>query len=314
VHHSEIKMKAFQQASARNPNISNILIGYILLVLVQVATSFIQAPQIESKKSTLLAASSDRLVVAVTREDGKNSKLVNAVERNPELTESVELVELPCIEHASGPDINILGETLKSKQWDYIAVTSPEAAKVLASEWDVVRDNPIPVAAVGKATEQALKSFGIPVAFTPSKATAKTLAAELAMKGEETTLLYPASAKAKSTLETGLKARGFEVTRLNTYDTVTATWSSEQKVTSQTVKIACFGSPSSVDGWLSNTENNNEVFAACIGETSAEACRGHGWEESRIFFPESPGIEGWVETIRQASLETKRAHAKKIGI
>eukprot|EP00339_Tiarina_fusa_P002910 CAMPEP_0117006310 /NCGR_PEP_ID=MMETSP0472-20121206/6580_1 /TAXON_ID=693140 ORGANISM="Tiarina fusus, Strain LIS" /NCGR_SAMPLE_ID=MMETSP0472 /ASSEMBLY_ACC=CAM_ASM_000603 /LENGTH=285 /DNA_ID=CAMNT_0004707731 /DNA_START=140 /DNA_END=994 /DNA_ORIENTATION=+ len=264
-----------------------------LLAFAQIVTSFVQVPSFESKRTILLAASSDRLVVAVTREDGKNSKLIDAVEQNSALSESIKLIELPCIEHATGPDIGILGETLKSKQWDYLAVTSPEAAKVVASEWDAVRDNPIPVIAVGKATEQALKGFGIAVTFTPSKATAKTLAAELELKGEGTTLLYPASTKAKDMLENGLKARGFEVTRLNTYDTVTATWSDDQKAKSKEVKIACFGSPSSVDGWLSNTENNKDVIAACIGETSANACRGHGWDESRIFFPESPGIAGW---------------------
>jgi uroporphyrinogen-III synthase len=257
--------------------------------------------------TTGLAASSVPVVVALTREDGKNTKLVKQIQQECELRSQLELLELPCIEHADGPDYNKLAETLLSKSWDYIAVTSPEAARVLSSAWDVVRENPLPVAAVGKATEKCLREAGIPVAFVPSKATAATLAEELELKsGEGTSLLYPASALAKDTLESGLTSRGFDVTRLNTYDTVTAKWSAEFKDAASQVQIACFASPSSVKGWLKNTENNNNVLAACIGETSATACKELGWEESMVFFPENPGLEGWVESIRHAMEETKR--------
>ena len=251
-----------------------------------------------------LAATSKPTVVAMTREEGKNEKLLKTIQKNSDLDNQLELLELPCIEHASGPDYDKLGSILASKRWDYVAITSPEAAKVMASAWDVVRENPIPVAAVGKATEKTLEKYGIPVAFVPSKATAKTLAAELELMGEGTTLLYPASAKAQDTLENGLKARGFDVTRLNTYDTVTSNWSDEQKEAAKRVNVACFASPSSIKGWLKNTENNDGVLAACIGETSARACRECGWKENQIFYPESPGIEGWVEAIQKAREST----------
>jgi uroporphyrinogen-III synthase len=190
---------------------------------------------------------------------------------------------LLCIEHADGPDFEKLGEALLSQRWDYVAVTSPEAARVVASAWDVVRDNPLPVVAVGKATEKTLQKFGIPI--TPSKATAKVLAQELESKGEGTTLLYLASVRAQDTLESGLMARGFAVTRLNTYDTITATWSEEQKEKAKKVKVACFASPSSIKEWLSNTGDSKDVTAACIGETSANAYRGHSWSESQFSFP-----------------------------
>lgn len=247
------------------------------------------------------------VVVALTREDGKNVKLIKQIQQESELMSQVELLELPCIEHADGPDYAKLADTLLSKSWDYIAITSPEAARVLSSAWDVVRENPLPVAAVGKATEKSLRDAGIPVSFVPSKATAATLAKELELiSGKGTTLLYPASARAKDTLESGLTARGFDVTRLNTYDTVTADWSDEFKQAASQVQVACFASPSSVKGWLKNTENNNNVLAACIGVTSATACKELGWEESKIFFPEDPGLEGWVESIRYAMKETNR--------
>lgn len=282
----------------------------LLLLIIQILPCVNCFIATRTTKSTLhtLAVTSDRITVAVTREDGKNGKLIEQIENNEILQNQVEILELPCIEHASGPDYDSLEETLASGPWDYVAVTSPEAAKVVASAWDVVRDNPIPVAAVGKATEKALEKYGIPVTFVPSKATAETLAKELELKGEGTTLLYPASARAKETLQNGLKARGFAVTRLNTYDTVTATWTEEQREQAKRVNIVCFASPSSIKGWLLNTNNNKDVVAACIGETSATACRGHSWVESQIYFPESPGIEGWIDAIRFAVEDIKVSH------
>jgi uroporphyrinogen-III synthase len=265
------------------------------------------SPQFKAASKSSLALAADRVVVALTREEGKNDKLVQHIKRNPELDSQIDLLELPCIEHAGGPDFEKLGETLLSQRWDYVAVTSPEAARVVASAWDVVRDNPLPVVAVGKATEKTLQKFGIPVTFTPSKATAKVLAQELEYKGEGTTLLYLASVRAQDTLESGLMARGFAVTRLNTYDTITATWSEEQKEKAKKVKVACFASPSSIKGWLSNTGDNKDVMAACIGETSAKACRGHSWSESQIFFPESPGLEGWSNSIAESIKDLQNA-------
>jgi uroporphyrinogen-III synthase len=247
--------------------------------------------------------------VALTREEGKNAKLQKALEASSLLSLSgVQALELSCIAHADGSDYDSLSDTLLNGSWDYVAVTSPEAARVVASAWDVVRDNPPPVAAVGKATQETLTSFGINVCFCPSKATAATLVKEL--PGEEgCKLLYPASQRAKQTLESGLKERGFQVTRLNTYDTVTAVWQQDTKLQASSCQVACFASPSAVKGWLSNTENNNQVIAACIGETSATACRENGWTNDKIFYPEKPGIEGWVEAVEQAVESLQATHA-----
>lgn len=211
--------------------------------------------------------------------------------------------------------------------WDYVVVTSPEAANVLASAWDHSSSSSPAVVAVGKATEKILAQNNIPVSFVPSKATAETLAQELApvvvtnagKTGDgtkrTTEVLYPASARAQTALQDGLEARGegFVVTRLNTYDTVTATWTEEQTALAQTVQVACFASPSSIKGWLHNTQkngidnNNNDdnngtvVLAACIGITSAMACQKLGWKDEHIFYPESPGMEGWVASIHDAT-------------
>ena len=251
-------------------------------------------------------------VVALTREKGKNDKLYKVLTSNQAINSSttpVEIHEIPCIEHADGPDIDELIPTLSSKCFDYVAITSPEAAKVFASAWiDAGRPEIGVVAAVGKATGEALKQYGIDVGFVPSKATAATLVDELPLsdaakdEGIKTTLLYPASAKAQDTLQNGLEERGFSVTRLNTYDTVPATWTADQLSLAASANVACFASPSAVKAWLKNTAtiNTPRAIAACIGETSASACRKNNWEETDIFYPEKPGVDGWASAVVEA--------------
>mmetsp|Transcript_26018 Transcript_26018/g.71663 ORF Transcript_26018/g.71663 Transcript_26018/m.71663 type:complete len:320 (+) Transcript_26018:67-1026(+) len=254
--------------------------------------------------------------VAMTREDGKNGKLQKALEKDEEAAQlQINAMELPCIAHADGPDLDNLRQSLTEQSWDYVAVTSPEAARVLIRgiQGDTQLLQSIAVAAVGKATEKQLKDNNLNVAFTPSKAYAKNLVAELpATTGATTRVLYPASCRAPGTLADGLtQQRGeqFEVVRLNTYDTVTAEWTDEQRTAAQSCHIACFASPSSVKGWLKNYYNDNcdetqtppPVLAACIGQTSATACEELGWDREHIFFPDSPGIEGWVDAIKRAA-------------
>lgn len=279
-------------------------------------------PRIASASSSLFATGSggvgvgvggdDHVVsVALTREEGKNGKLLKAIGESKH-RDRIRPVELPCIEHADGPDYDRLPETLRNQRWDYVAVTSPEAARVLASAW-WERDGParpapeaLPkVAAVGTATEKALEENGIGVSFTPSTAIAKVFCKELP-GGAGSRVLYPASFRARTTLQDGLAERGFEVVRLDTYDTVTATWDDGARAKASECRVASFASPSSIKGWLLNTggdkgdDGRRDVLAACIGETSAEACRKNGWDESDIFYPDKPGIEGWVEAIEKA--------------
>lgn len=259
-------------------------------------------------------ASDNYVVVALTREEGKNDKLRDQLLSHPRLMDRVAVKELPCIAHADGDDYDKLRPNLEEGDWDYVAVTSPEAARVLASAW-VKKDNEPAIAVVGKATQETLEELGIEVAFCPSKATAETLAEELPLipgkeqSGLPTTILYPASSKAKSTLEKGLTQRGFAVTRLDTYDTVTAQWSDVEKEEAAKVQVACFASPSAVKGWLKNSNHNRQVLAACIGETSAKACREHDWPDSQIFYPDSPGVSGWADAVADALESLNKVHS-----
>ena len=281
----------------------------ILALLASDSIAFSFSSFQKSRRTSLFSASDNDIdiTIALTREDGKNAQLKKQLREL--LGDAVKLEEFPCIAHADGDDLDRLESTLKDGDWDYVAVTSPEAARVLATAWTNMDTLPS-VAVVGKATQAALEKFGIPVDFCPSKATAKTLVGELPAKRDDgaTTVLYPASAKAATTLQDGLADRGFVVTRLNTYDTTTATWTDDQKQLAKGMTVACFGSPSAVHGWLQNSDNNRNVLAACIGGTSATACRELEFPESNIFFPEKPGLPGWAQAVEDALQSLTLAH------
>lgn len=149
---------------------------------------------------------------------------------------------------------------------------------------------------MGAGTKQALEELGLEPVFVPSKATGKVLAQELPGPAESGRVLYPASAKAAKDVEDGLSARGFQVVRLNTYDTVSASWTDEQRQLGQAATVVALASPSATQIWAERMGTQHP--AACIGETSAKACREAGF--SQVFFPESPGLEGWADSVEQA--------------
>lgn len=315
--------------------------------------SFIILPKHDGsiRKPFLLHSSSPpAITIALTREEGNNDKLKkeltnllllnkNDDDASASSEEPTTIVELPCIAHADGEDLPRLEETLRQRTFDYIVVTSPEAARVLATAYLAVtntnnndgdddRSDPSTalaaskVAAVGKATRETLEKLGIPVDFCPTKATAQTLVQELPATSVQqdnndrpATVLYPASARAATTLQDGLEAsKRFVVTRLNTYDTMTAVWTDEQKELASHVTVVCFGSPSAVEAWLLNSNNNRNVLAACIGETSAAACREFQFPEENIFFPEKPGIPGWAQAVNDALQSLSAAQEHNISV
>jgi uroporphyrinogen-III synthase len=243
--------------------------------------------------------------LAVTRETGKNDKLRNAIRKLDLPNEqNVSIHELPCIEHATGADFDRFEQLLyddTTDPWDYVIVTSPEAASVLRQVWDNSASLQPPVAAVGAATAIHLKQSGIPVAFLPSRATAADLARELPSCRR---VLYAASAQAPDTLQTGLAQRHIHTERLNTYDTIQATWDEQAMVTAARCSIVCLASPSAAKGWVANTEHRPTV-AVCIGKTTADACAELGGFKA-IRYPECPGMDGWVQLVQEAVLEQQQ--------
>ena len=165
---------------------------------------------------------------------------------------------------------------------------------MLVEAWTACGCPKLRVASVGAGTASVLTAAGLPPEFVPSKATAKTLAAELPVTAEPNeAVLFPASALARDELVTGLKARGISTERLHTYTTVGAEWNAEAEAMARDAHIVSFGSPSAVNVWAERAGTG--AMAACIGKTSADAAQKAGFE--RIVYPDSPGVEAWADVI-----------------
>ena len=241
--------------------------------------------------------------VVLTREEGKNGDM-----RARLSVRGIEVLEMPLIETATGADADALPAALADATgWDWVCITSPEAANVFLRAWREAGEPDVPIATVGKGTSKVLKeeyARGALTreAFTPSKADAATLAEELPLSSNAR-VLYPASAKAASTLQEGLRSRGARVTRLNTYSTekVTAV-DADAMALAKAADVVTFGSPSAVKAWLAlsglSDEKVEHPLYACIGGTSARACDEVGLPG--VLFPESPGVDGWERVVLDA--------------
>ncbi|KAI0564832.1 Uroporphyrinogen-III synthase HemD [Gracilaria domingensis] len=235
--------------------------------------------------------------VALTREIGKNKALHDELRM---LYPRIEIVRLPCVETVTGEDSENLPIELEKASHKWIVVTSPEAASIFIEAWRSA-DYPslCQIAAVGKATGDCLRAVGIDVSFEPSKATGKTLVREFPPpETNQESVLYPASLKASNVIVDGLSSLGYEVLRLNTYSTEPVEFSEGYKVLGAGTHIVTFASPSAVKSWVRNVGVQEGVTVACIGETSAKAAREVGFKD--VYFPESPGLEGWVNVVCEA--------------
>lgn len=254
--------------------------------------------------------------VVVTRELGKNGKLMKALEKR-----GIHCLELPLIEHRDGPDLPQFVQTLREVKFDWIIVTSPEAATVFLRAWKEAGCPKVRIGVVGAGTGELFRNVGegadlLEVAFTPSKATAKVLASELPKLCDgDNRVLYPASLKAGDDLEIGLTDRGFHVFRMNTYSTETVRNLDEAAIAvAASAPVATFASPTAVKAWMELVAEprNWDGAAACIGSTSANAALKAGLQ--KVYHPESPGIEGWVESIMEAleALESQKLKANAL--
>eukprot|EP01025_Chloroclados_australasicus_P008909 TRINITY_DN1330_c0_g1_i3.p1 TRINITY_DN1330_c0_g1~~TRINITY_DN1330_c0_g1_i3.p1 ORF type:complete len:228 (+),score=28.20 TRINITY_DN1330_c0_g1_i3:212-895(+) len=219
---------------------------------------------------------------------------------------------MPLIESIPGPEREKLVDVLKQQDVlgiGWICLTSPEGAQVFLQQWKKAQKPNVYIACVGKGTAKILEQdeeFDQEIGFIPSKANAAHLGQELPRIltqsfVEQEVVLYPTSVRATKDLQTALTTRGFAVIRLNTYNTVGVTKLS-QDILEQAKKadIVAVASPSAVKAWkmFIDEEQMTSQILACIGSTSAETADKLGFK--KVVYPQSPGIDGWVNSIKAA--------------
>lgn len=246
----------------------------------------------------------DHVQVVLTREAGKNGKLMKILE-----SRGISCIEMPLVETAAGPDADHLPEVLarEGDTFDWICITSPEAATVFTKGWIQAGRPKVHIAVVGEGTARVLRATGdalLTPSFIPSVANAEHFGPELPLRENGTNrVLYPASNKASSALQEGLQARGFDVVRLNTYDTIPVkVLEPEVLQRAQMADVIAIASPSAVKAWVgfAGIEVARRQAVACIGSTSARAAEKLGLESSRIFYPDEPSLENFASSIMNA--------------
>ncbi len=239
-------------------------------------------------------------VVVLTREKGKNDKVRDMLDKR-----GIETLELPMVETAPGPDADRLPAVLKSAAFDWVAITSPEAARVFVEGWRVAGRPEVRIGIVGIGTGKVLEAMNEPVLlpqFMPSVANAEHMGPELPfIEGGSNAVLYPSSAKASTALQEGLEQRGFHVTRLNTYNTVTVESVDPGRLDlAKKARVVAIASPSALKAWVAHVgqARAEQMTIACIGSTSARAAEKLGLKN--VVFAEQPGLDMFVQTICDA--------------
>ncbi|MFO7549333.1 MAG: uroporphyrinogen-III synthase [Acidimicrobiia bacterium] len=169
-------------------------------------------------------------------------------------------VALPCIRIEPAPPRVLAGLREAAASADLILVTSPRAVRLLWPEGGMPR---APVAAVGEATADAVRSAGGRVELA-GEAGAEVLVDRLIDGGVEgRTIVFPRARAADPTGARRLVTAGARIVSDVAYRTIPVAPGPDP------VAAALFGSPSAVTGWISGRPLDRLVLAAMGGRSAA---------------------------------------------
>ena len=240
--------------------------------------------------------------VVVTRPKERAADLVAALEGA-----GASVLELPVIAVVDPPDggAALRAEAGRASSYDWIVFTSAHAAARFA---DALRDGralgTARLAAVGDATARALATRHLAVDLVPAEHSAAGLVEAMpppaASHGGR--ILFPRALRARDVLAPGLRAKGWDVTEVDAYETVGAATLDQPGFDRAVLDAAAgadavvFASPSSVTHYAALMSGRPlPATVACIGPVTAEAARRAGFEVSVV--AERPGAAGLVEAL-----------------
>lgn len=245
--------------------------------------------------------------VLVTRSRDQASKLSTQL-----LDLGAEVLECPAIEIVPPKDWQPLDEKIQQlSKYDWIIFTSVNGVeyfiqRLFDQDLDVRALAGAKLAAIGSATADRLRNFGLRVDFVPKNYVAESLIEGLAEKADLTDrkILLPRAQEAREILVTGLQDAGAEVDEVAAYQTILGeglvdlvTLLREDKIqvatftSSSTVRnLAKMLEPASFSQMLKN------VTIACIGPITAKTVEELGGRVDLV--AEEHTISGLVETLQ----------------
>ncbi len=212
--------------------------------------------------------------VLVLRPEGQAGKLIEAL-----VAEGAEPVVAPAIRilppSSWGPIDRALSE---ASAFDWLVFTSVNGAAVL----DRIKDRtpaslPGRIAVIGPATARAVEGRGFPVGFIPSAYTTRALARELPEPPARVGLIQAEIAGPE--LHEELRARGFEVARLDAYRTQAAGADEIRATLGLGIDAVALTSASiarALAAAAGRPPDLRGIALYCIGPVTAAACREAG--------------------------------------
>ena len=207
--------------------------------------------------------------IFITRPQGRAEKLSKLLRDN-----GAEVIECPTIKteviHGALNNFDLGG-------YDYIAFTSVTGVRAFfellrESERDIREIGNAKIAAIGSATEDELKNFGLKVDLVPEIYDGKHLAEELTGL-----VLLVRALDVSDDMKKILDGRGISFNTVHVYKT-----SYVKFLTPGFFDIIIFTSASTVRGFAENTNEFRNSTAVCIGEQTAIEARNAGFYDIKI--------------------------------
>jgi len=246
--------------------------------------------------------------VVVTRAPEQSDPLAAAL-----LAAGARVLQLPLIsiEAAADGGAALRRAVAEIGQYDWVAFTSANAVGPVAA---LLRDarslGAARLAAVGRATAEALESVHLTADLVPDRSSAEGLVDAFARApAPGGRVLFPRSASARPTLAAGLRAKGWTVDEVVAYRTVPGPPPAAALADELAgADVVIFASPSTISAYLAARDDAGRPLAApkavaCIGPVSAQAARAAGLPVE--IEADEPSVEGLV-----AALVAHRAAAR----
>lgn len=242
---------------------------------------------------------------------GKTVLVTRARRQASALTEKLEalganVIEIPLIELKPPMDnYSAMDKAInRIDEWDWLIFTSVNGVEhFFARLFDCgkdVRTIKARIAAIGTATAERLKKYGIIADAVPKKYQAEGILEALSEKiGKGTKILLPRAEKARNVLPEGLRKMGAEVEVVSAYRTIPAAVADEtaKMLINRNIDYVTFASSSTVESFVSTfgEEALTKAKIACIGPITADTCKKYTSEP--LLVAEEYTIDGLIKVI-----------------
>jgi len=213
--------------------------------------------------------------VVVTRARAQSPTLVAGLR-----AQGAQVLEVPTIAIAGPADggAALAAAVARLGEVAWVVLASTNAVDALFEHlYDARQLAGVRVAAVGRATADALRIHGVVADLVPAQANAEAVLAAFppppASGGQ---VLLPQADRARLVLADGLAALGWHVEAVEAYRTVPVAVSSDLLERALAADAICFTSGSTVDSWAAAAGPATPPVVASIGPVTTAAIRSHG--------------------------------------